>query len=46
VSRPLLLAGVTADALVDPLVPITASLKARERAVVPDHACVTARISW
>ena len=46
VSRPLLLAGVTADSLVDDLVGVTASLEAREKAVVPDHACVTAHINW
>jgi predicted extracellular nuclease len=46
VSRPLLLAGVRADSLVDDLVGITESLGVREKVVVPDHACVVAQMEW
>jgi endonuclease/exonuclease/phosphatase family metal-dependent hydrolase len=46
VSRPLLLAGVTADALVDDLIGITEDVESRRDAVVPDHALVYARINW
>jgi endonuclease/exonuclease/phosphatase family metal-dependent hydrolase len=46
VSRPLLLAGVTADALVDDLIGITEDVASRRDAVVPDHALVYARINW
>ena len=46
VSRPLLLAGVRADALVDDLVGITESLAVREKIVIPDHACVVAQMEW
>jgi endonuclease/exonuclease/phosphatase family metal-dependent hydrolase len=46
VSRPLLLAGVTADALVDDLIGITEDVESRRDAVIPDHALVYARINW
>jgi endonuclease/exonuclease/phosphatase family metal-dependent hydrolase len=46
VSRPLLLAGVHADALVDDIPGITESIQERADAVVPDHACVVAQLSW
>jgi hypothetical protein len=38
ISRPLLLAGVTADAFVDDLVGITEDVDSRRDAVRPDHA--------
>lgn len=46
VSRPLLLAGVTADALVDDLIGIDENVVSRRDSVVPDHAMVFARLNW
>jgi len=46
VSRPLLLSGVTADALVDDLVGITEDVDSRRDAVMPDYALLYARFSW
>jgi endonuclease/exonuclease/phosphatase family metal-dependent hydrolase len=46
ISRPLLLAGVTADAFVDDLVGITEDVDSRRDAVRPDHAPLWARINW
>jgi endonuclease/exonuclease/phosphatase family metal-dependent hydrolase len=46
VSRPLLLAGLTADSFVDDIVTIDEDLDSRRDAVVPDHAMVFTRIGW
>jgi endonuclease/exonuclease/phosphatase family metal-dependent hydrolase len=46
VSRPPLLAGLTADSFVDDIVGIDEDLDSRRDAVVPDHAMVFARINW
>jgi hypothetical protein len=46
VSRPLLLAGLAADSLVDDIVGIDEDLDNRRDAVVPDHAMVLARVIW
>jgi endonuclease/exonuclease/phosphatase family metal-dependent hydrolase len=46
VSRTLLLAGLTADSLVDDIVGIDEDVESRRDAVVPDHAMVFARINW
>jgi hypothetical protein len=46
VSRTLLLAGLTADSLVDDIVGIDEDVESRRDAVVPDHAMVIARINW
>jgi hypothetical protein len=46
VSRPLLLAGLAADSLVDDMVGIDEDLDNRRHAVVPDHAMVLARVIW
>lgn len=46
VSRPLLLAGLTADAFIDDIVGIDEDLDGRRDAVVPDHAMVFAQIDW
>ena len=46
VSRPLLLAGLTADSFVDDIVGIDEDLDSRRDAVVPDHAMVFTRINW
>ncbi|HEX6577991.1 MAG TPA: endonuclease/exonuclease/phosphatase family protein [Jiangellaceae bacterium] len=46
ISRPLLLAGVTADAFVDDLVGITEDVDSRRDAIRPDHAPLWGRINW
>ncbi|HEU4542976.1 MAG TPA: hypothetical protein VFR23_17735, partial [Jiangellaceae bacterium] len=46
ISRPLLLAGATADAFVDDLVGITEDVDSRRDAVRPDHAPLWARVNW
>ena len=46
ISRPLLLAGVTADSFVDDLIGITEDIDSRRDAVRPDHAPLWARINW
>ncbi|MGH8824114.1 MAG: hypothetical protein ACRDVN_06530 [Jiangellaceae bacterium] len=46
ISRPLLLAGVTADSFVDDLIGITEDVDSRRDAVLPDHAPLWARINW
>jgi len=46
VSRPLLLAGLTADAFIDDIVGIDEDVDSRRDVVVPDHAIVFARVNW
>jgi predicted extracellular nuclease len=44
VSRPLLLAGVKIDSMVEGIEPITESVRTRADEVVPDHACQIATL--